>query len=268
VQGLLMVNLSDDPLPLDDAIETANGIFGSYDWANAKVIHQISITFDANWKLALENQVECMHCGPAHPEFSFLHGQGLPNEAKLQAELNARSAELGLKFLVTDKWVLKATPGQEMTFSDRMPMRPGVESATESGKTVAPLMGSISIKDGGFSQLYIGPHNHFLTYSDYGASFCYVPRNEKQTTLNVMWMVHPDAVEGRDYKREDVTWLWEVTAAADKHIVEENQRGVGSRFYKPGPYALPIEYKTARLTEWYLSAMKAAADKILAASAK
>lgn len=265
VQGLLLVNLSEDPLAIDEAATLADGIFGLYDWANAKVVHQVSITFSANWKLALENQVECMHCGPAHPEFSHLHGQGLPNEAKLIADLNARCDALGLSFPIVDKWALNATPGHEMTFSDRAPMRPGVESATESGKCVAPLMGQLKVKDEGFSQYYVGPHNHFLTYSDYGASFCYVPKSVNETTLNVMWLVRADAREGVDYDLKDLTWLWEVTAAADKHIVEENHRGVDSRYYRPGPYALPIERKTARLSEWYLSEMRQAAQKKIAA---
>jgi hypothetical protein len=42
-----------------------------------------------------------------------------------------------------------------------------------------------------------------------------------------------------------------VTSEADKRIVEDNQLGVNSRFYEPGPYA-PMEARVAAWTEWYL----------------
>lgn len=74
VQGLIFVSLSDDPLGFDDCEANINATLGVYGWADAKVAHQSSIVFSANWKLALENQVECYHCAPSHPEFSVVHG--------------------------------------------------------------------------------------------------------------------------------------------------------------------------------------------------
>lgn len=263
IQGLILVSFSDDPLGLDAAKETVNGIFGPYDWENAKVIHQTSLTFDANWKLALENQVECLHCGPAHPEFCELHTQGMPNEAKLREELEQRTDALGLKFMIKDLWGKKAPTGQEMTYSYRVPMVPGVVTASKDGQPVAPLMGKLSEFDGGYCNFYVGPHNHFISYSDYGAAFCYTPRSANKTALNVFWLVRDDAIEGRDFERDRVTWLWDVTATADKKIVEDNQLGVGSRFYRPGPYSESSEHKTIQFIDWYLDALKrSAADNV------
>lgn len=255
IQGLIFVSFSDNPLAIDAAEETAHGIFGLYDWANAKAIHQHTFTFKANWKLGLENQVECLHCAPAHPELFKLQSQAAPNEENLRQQLAERTRDLGLEFLITDQWALNAQTGQEMTFSDRVSMRPGVLSATEDGKLVAPLMGNLETPDGGFSQYYVGPHNHFIAYSDYGVMFCYVPKSVDETNLTVTWLVRSDAEDSVDYDREQVTWLWELTAGADKEIVERNQQGVGSRFFQPGPYALPVEEKTNRFIGWYLDVL-------------
>jgi Rieske 2Fe-2S family protein len=63
--------------------------------------------------------------------------------------------------------------------------------------------------------------------------------------------VRQDAEAGRDYDTAALTWLWHVTSEADKRIIEENQRGVASRFYEPGPYA-PMEHNTQRWVGWYL----------------
>ena len=41
--------------------------------ADAKIAHAESYPTDANWKLVVENFVECYHCAPSHPEFSSMH---------------------------------------------------------------------------------------------------------------------------------------------------------------------------------------------------
>jgi Rieske 2Fe-2S family protein len=45
--------------------------------------------------------------------------------------------------------------------------------------------------------------------------------------------------------------LWRVTTEADKGITENNQKGVISRFYRPGPYS-PMEPNAKRFADWYL----------------
>jgi len=67
----------------------------------------------------------------------------------------------------------------------------------------------------------------------------------------VIWLVRGDAREGIDYDPDALTWLWDVTSVADKRIIEDNQRGVNSRFYTPGAYA-PMEPNARRYIAWYL----------------
>jgi Rieske 2Fe-2S family protein len=50
---------------------------------------------------------------------------------------------------------------------------------------------------------------------------------------------------------EHLTWLWDVTTEQDKKITVDNQLGVNSRFYRPGPYS-EGEPTTADFTAWYL----------------
>ena len=64
------------------------------------------------------------------------------------------------------------------------------------------------------------------------------------------------AVEGQDYQLADLIWMWDVTTQADKRIIEDNRRGVDSRFFEPGPFT-PMEYYTQAFTEWYLNIMQA-----------
>ncbi len=69
-------------------------------------------------------------------------------------------------------------------------------------------------------------------------------------------MVRGDAVEGRDYDLEKLTWLWDVTLKADKKIIEDNQRGIMSRSYEPGPFT-EMETAARMFSERYVAEMKA-----------
>ena len=63
------------------------------------------------------------------------------------------------------------------------------------------------------------------------------------------------AEPGKDYRVEELTWLWDVTTIADKRIIEENQKGVDSRFYESGPYTAMEDFARAFIN-WYLHVMK------------
>jgi Rieske 2Fe-2S family protein len=126
----------------------------------------------------------------------------------------------GLDMRIRDPWALKAVPGEEADCCARCSMFGGALTGSEDGKPVAPLMGSLTGYDGGCTVFYVGPLNHLLAYGDYGAIFRYTPRSIAQTELHITWLVRADAREGADQDVEKLTWMWRVTAAADKRIVE------------------------------------------------
>ena len=257
-QGLIFIAFDPQPLDFSDCQQNIEASLGPYGWEQSKVAHRTKVVMKANWKLALENQVECYHCAPSHPEFSVVHAQSDADELARTAEIANSAAEQGLTFPALDHWVDQALPGHEMVSSKRHPMKAGVCSATQDGSPVAPLMGQFKRYDQGMGATYAGPFNHLLAYTDYGALFCYVPISARETVLTITWLVHRDAEEGKDYDLDKLTWMWTVTAEADRRIVTQNQLGVESRFYESGPYAMPIEKFTARLGRWYRQQLGAA----------
>ena len=251
IEGLIFVSFADQPLGTKHLEETLRGSFGPYGWGKARVAHRERYSFAANWKLAVENYLECYHCGPAHPEYSRLHAleQPKPRIEKLIQKLATRSAELGIDIPARDHWAASAT-GEEACRSFRYPLYDGVESATEDGRGVALLMG-LRGYDGGVTSVHIGPTSFLVAYADHGVIYRFIPRNADACDMEVIWLVRGDAEAGRDYDLEKLTWLWKVTSEADKRIIEHNQLGVNSRFYRPGPYA-PMEYNTTAYVDWYL----------------
>ncbi|HUF44061.1 MAG TPA: aromatic ring-hydroxylating dioxygenase subunit alpha [Aestuariivirgaceae bacterium] len=252
IEGLIFITFADSPLGLSQVEETIRSSLGAYGWGAAKVIHQETYSMSANWKLAIENQMECYHCGPSHPDYTRLHSQARPGVNQLTAAMEARTVDLGIRIPVRDQWALQALPDEEADYCARYAMWGDAVTASDDGKPAAPLMGRFTEYDGGTTFVYAGPLSFFLAYTDYGAIFRYTPRSVGETELHVTWLVREDAREGIDYDVERVTWLWRITAAADKQIVEQNQLGVESRFYRPGPYAVPIENSSRRFAEWVL----------------
>jgi Rieske 2Fe-2S family protein len=150
-----------------------------------------------------------------------------------------------------DQYACAARPGAESVSVFRSVLSEGVDSATPDDRPIARLMGDFTQHDGNSTYFDIGPLSDFLAYADHGVIYRFVPRTVQHTEMEVIWLVHADAVEGKDYDLERLTWLWKTTSVEDKKIVELNQAGVNSRFFEPGPYSQQEAY-ALRFVDWYL----------------
>ena len=75
------------------------------------------------------------------------------------------------------------------------------------------------------------------------------------SSSEVQWLVHEDAVEGRDYALEKLLPFWQLTSEQDWWLCEKNQEGVRSSAFVPGPYSTRREYNVISYVEWYLHAI-------------
>jgi Rieske 2Fe-2S family protein len=96
---------------------------------------------------------------------------------------------------------------------------------------------------------YPGCWNHVL--ADHALSFRVLPAGPGLTQVTTKWLVHRDAVEGVDYDLEDLTKVWIATNSQDQRIVEENQFGVSSPVFRPGPYSELHEGGVMQFLDWY-----------------
>jgi Rieske 2Fe-2S family protein len=252
IEGLVFITLADAPLSLDTARGAIEAAFRPYGWATAKVARRETYAVQANWKLAVENYLECYHCGPSHPEYSKLHALEQPIEqiADMNAAMEARTCALGLTVPQIDHRV-GAASGEAGVFIFRYALYDGVSTGGPEGRPVAPLMGGFTAYDGGVTSAHFAPSSFFIAYPDHGVIYRFIPLTAATSAMELIWLVRGDAEPGRDYDPEALTWLWRVTTEADKRITEDNQKGVNSRFYEPGPYA-PVEPNAIRWVAWYL----------------
>ena len=82
----------------------------------------------------------------------------------------------------------------------------------------------------------------------------FTPRDAGNTDVQLSWLVHKDAVEGVDYDPDELAWVWDVTIRQDKQITVDNQAGIRSSRYQPGPYS-EHERRVATFIRWYLRSL-------------
>lgn len=248
----MFISFAETPLDFDPIAQALRTSCGQYGWGEARIAYRETYPVDANWKLAVENYVECYHCGPAHPEYSQTHALEQPPEMieKLNAAMEVRTCALGIEIGSGDQWQ-NSDKGQEAIHTFRYALYDGVSSGSKDGSPVAPLMGRFTDYDGGVTSIHLGGTSFFVCYPDHGMIYRFIPKTVGTCEMELIWLVRGDAVEGQDYDLEKLTWLWKVTTDEDKKIIEHTARGVRSHYFEPGPIA-PMEYNELRYINWYL----------------
>ena len=118
--------------------------------------------------------------------------------------------------------------------------------------------------DTGSMRWALEPNNFCHSTSDYTFAFVAMPVGPMETHVVSKWLVHEDAVEGVDYDLETLTHMWTQTNVQDKDFAENNQLGVLSPGYTPGPYNPEAESLTLRFVDWYCATATAYLDGVAA----
>lgn len=257
VAGLIFICLADEPPNFDHT---------AADMAEYLTLHRLDRTticrreveiIRANWKVVADNFWECYHCAPTHPEFcavmSYAHAQ---NNERLAEERRAFEHEW------EESTRQRGFKVGRVPLSDRglhqggrLPIRPDFVTQSQDGRPVAPLLGDAAEYDGGITSFMHLPLIWYVVCNDHAFLTRFTPISPLETELELTWLVREDAVAGRDYDPDRVCWLWTVTARQDKTICENNQLGILSSRYQPGPYTAP-ESGANDFVEWYLRELR------------
>ena len=83
------------------------------------------------------------------------------------------------------------------------------------------------------------------------------PISATETEVCTKWLVHKDAQEGCDYDLKRLTEVWLATNDEDRVVVENNQQGILSPGYEPGPYSAVQEGGVIQFVDWYAETLGA-----------
>jgi phenylpropionate dioxygenase-like ring-hydroxylating dioxygenase large terminal subunit len=264
--GLIFINCDPQAADFLGPLSNLQEQLGAYDLEHAKVAHKQTYTVDANWKLVLENYLECYHCATSHRAYARMHTLK-DRDSKVadivQAMLDRSERVTGVEGMSKAFYAiyLDAAGFGACAYTSRYGLFDGYLTGSEDGQPVAPLMGSIKDYDGGAGDFQMGPLSFMLNYPDHCVLYRFIPRGLTSTEMEVVWFVNGDAQEGVDYDRDKVTWLWHNTTLEDEFIIGRNSEGVNSRFFEPGPYHPEFEATLQRFINWYLDTMSRAAQE-------
>ena len=140
----------------------------------------------------------------------------------------------------------------------RFALSDGVVSITVDGKSaVTKKLGAVGDGDVGTMWWAVQPNCFNHAVGDYAFLFQALPTGPQETVVTAKWIVHKDAVEGVDYDLARLTEVWNSTNNEDRWLAENNQRGVNSIAYVPGPYSEITEARVLRFADWYCAAARA-----------
>jgi Rieske 2Fe-2S family protein len=267
--GLIFVCTSSDAPP--DFDEEYSGFMDSlafHGFNQAKIAVKRDYPNGCNWKLVVENFLECYHCAPSHPEYCAVHpedqllalgagpGSG-PQEAvdKYQPQLDA-FYELAEKLGHPLPDIDRTEDSFDMAQLARLPINDrNFASETRDGSPGSTiLMGNFKETDYGETAIVFNPVSYILA-SNYVAMMArFTPRDAINTDVQLTWLVHEDAVEGEHYNADEIAWVWDTTIKQDKTITENNNAGVLSSRYQPGPYSTQEE-RVATFVKWYVNSI-------------
>ena len=263
-EGLIFINLSDNPDDFNEFIKPTRNFIELHGLNNAKIAFRKTYPTNGNWKLTLDNFHECYHCQTAHPEYCEVHSKDYIQAYGAGNNTGPESLEFSKRL---DEWNKKTNKigyltGEytEKEFSnfyrsaERTPFSRNRLSETKNGKQESTLMGHFNEFDGGYTTIGTSPFNSLLMSNDFATAFTFIPRGPMRTDVEIMWLVDKDAVEGIDYNIENIIWMWDKTTIADKKIIEDNQKGVNSKKYIPGPLS-EMEKGLEKFKKWYLKTL-------------
>jgi Rieske 2Fe-2S family protein len=208
----------------------------------------------ADWKLVMENGRECYHCRAGHPQLMRTYNDYTAADVpgRTPAFVAAYEARCEARGLKTGSLI---GPWYEI---GRYPLAEGAVSYTLDGKAaVAKTLGRVGDGDVGDLWWAVQPNGFNHVVGDYGFFFQALPLGPGQTAVTGTWIVHEDAVEGVDYDLGRLIEVWSATNDQDRALSENNQRGVDSIAYVPGPYSQISEQLVMRFVDWYCAEAQA-----------
>ena len=258
--GLVFICFSDSPPSLSGAKKDLQEPMAMFDFENLKVAAQKTYPIEANWKLSIENYKECYHCATAHPDYAKMHTLMLDdtNRDRVQGHMIQKMESCGLKDIEIDFIDMKAPEGEQGYGYSRTALFEGYKTGSKNGEPIAPLLGKFKDYDGGASDFALGPFTFMLAYSDHVVAYVFSPVDMDTSECEIYWLVRHDAEEGKDYDKDQLMWLWNITTEADKTIIANNRKGVASRYYRPGSFS-GMEDAESIYIQWIL---KELAEKI------
>ncbi len=268
VGGLIFICLADQPpADFEDLKSEMEPYILPHRIQDCKVAFEEDLIENGNWKFTMENNRECYHCKANHPEltislyeFGFGYQPSPENADDVQAYKDLTKKEHA-------RWESCGLPSVEREFLDsratayrteRLPLDKAGESQTMNSKVACEkLLGDLTQRNLGGLSFWTQPNSWHHFMSDHIVTFSAMPIDAEHTLLRTKWLVHKDAIEGKDYDVKALSEVWHATNKQDGALVERTHAGSQSSAYQPGPYSPYTEELVEKFMSWYFKRLRA-----------
>ncbi|ADZ91000.1 aromatic ring-hydroxylating oxygenase subunit alpha [Marinomonas mediterranea] len=259
--GFIFISLADkEPVgDFDEFLQTLEEYMEPYDVENTKLAVESNMYEKANWKLVLENNRECYHCSGSHPELlnTLLEWDDINDPRASKEFIDHYNTQ-------AQQWDAEGIPHEHKSYGPglrnrivRMPLKKGTKVMTIDGQEgCKKMLGRVKNPQLGSMRILHLPNSWNHMQSDHFIVFRVLPISAQETMVTTKWFVHKDAVEGVDYDVERLRKVWDATNDQDRVLGEQNQLGINSVGYQPGPYSETYEFGVINFLEWYSETIK------------
>ena len=175
VEGILFAGLNvGSMVDFETVKRELNPLFSWQGLSKAKVAHTCTFTLSANWKLAVDNFMECYHCYANHPEMckQLIHPKVTSTESptqykqfeKVYVDWCQKTAVLGHPIGGDQNVDVNA---DQFIVTLRSVLNTNTASYGKDGESLAPLMGKYKVNDNGETFGFCGPMTHFSMPTDF-----------------------------------------------------------------------------------------------------
>jgi len=208
--GHVFLHLGENPAPLEQQLGELPRKFAPWRMQELCVYKRIEYDVKANWKLAILNYNECLHCPMVHPALNRL----------------------------TDYLGADNEPPSHNYIGGAMGFRGGAETMTFDGRRRRAYLPGLSERERKLVYYYaILPNLLLSLHPDYMMVHTLWPRSADRTHIVCEFFFHPDELAKPDFNGDDAVEFWDQTNREDWRVVELSQAGIQSRAFTPGPYS-------------------------------
>jgi Rieske 2Fe-2S family protein len=209
-EGHIFLHCGPNPPPLEQQLGDLPRKFAPWGMRDLRRFKRIEYDVNANWKLAILNYNECLHCPMVHPALNRLTDYlGAENEA----------------------------PGRDY-LGGSMGFRGDAQTMTFDGRRHRAYLPGLNERERRIVCYYALVPNLLLSlHPDYMMVHLLWPRAVDRTRIVCEFYFQPDELAKPDFIGHDAVEFWDQTNREDWRVVELSQAGIGSRAYTPGPYS-------------------------------
>ncbi len=242
--GLVFIHLgTGDIRPLATELAEFEGVGQQFDPARTRLADQEVHEISGNWKIAVDNAMECYHCTATHRR----------SLARV-VDVTRLVADLG-------DWIPTDTSGRDGNLgSGGMHVRPGFQTMSADGQLICEkLLGRCTTGDAENTVtdgMIVLPNFFYAAfYVDHWWTIAIRPQSAAKTQLIYAWYVRDDATQGTDYDVERLIEVGQKTQLEDNVLIERTHAGVMSRHFSPGPLGPKTEAGIIAFNAYYRARM-------------